>query len=416
MGYRTLDRLFREHDPTQGHVALVRADVDVSVDEQGQGDVSRIVASISTIKELFAHGYAVLIAGHRKRPKGKEVDAMSTKHLVPALQRLLHQEVRFAGSWRGDAPERMAENLQAGKVGLLENTRFEADEESKDPDARARFAKRMADLADVYVGDAVATMHRDHASITGVAAYLPSYLGRGLQREVKALQSARDAKEGVAVISGVKVETKLPLIRRFLETKDAVLLGGGVANTFLATRYAIGDSLRDEAFLPEAGELMETYGTGDQPRLLLPEDVLIIPTPSDADLRSLPGSVAYENVPVSQVPADHMILDIGQRARDAYMEALMAGTPGPRIWNGPVGYAEHHRFAAGSFSVALGMYQAAGDNKQTIIGGGDTTDFYARYGIRPHQDTFVSMGGGATLEYLASEDDAEMPGLRVLME
>ena len=388
----------------RGKRVLLRAGFDVPM-EQGQvTDDTRIRALLPTMRHILDAGASLIIMSHQGRPKGQRVAALSQKPLQPILPELLSTTVQFTESCVGPEVVNAARALKQGEVLLLENLRFDARENSKNADERAAFAKELAALADAYVNDAFPNCHRDHASMTGVPALLPAYMGLQLQEEVEKLTAAlrKPTRPLVLVIGGAKMETKVPVIEHFLGKGDDVLLGGGIANTFLLARgYDIGVSLHEEAFIEIARRIMlESEGEG-RAQIHVPADVVVASEPKE--------DTPILDIPVEDTEGDMKIFDVGRKTIDQYI-ALLAQAK-TIIWNGPLGFHELDIFATGSRRIAEAVAAATKRGAQTILGGGDTLDLIDRMGLQHNRFTFVSTGGGAMLEFIAGK---ELPALRAL--
>jgi phosphoglycerate kinase len=311
------------------------------------------------------------------------------------LEKLLGAEVALAPDCLGPEAETVVDRLRPGEIALLENLRFHPEEEAND----ARFARQLANLGDLYVNDAFGTAHRAHASTAGIAAYLPSAAGLLMEKELSALGGILEApgRPLVAIIGGAKVSTKLGVLEHLLGRVDALLVGGGMANTFLrAQGHEVGRSLLEEELVPTASELMR----GAEERritLLLPSDVLVADrVEAGADCRV---------VPIDRVPADQTIVDIGPRTVESFDTQIdRAGTV---LWNGPMGVFEIPEFGAGTKAIAERL---ARSSAITVIGGGESVAAVEQLGLAD-QMTHVSTGGGATLEFL---EGIELPGVAAL--
>lgn len=392
--YRTL-----ENAEVQGKKVLVRAGFDVSIEDGKVLDTERIEAVIPTIQHILDNGGSVILLSHQGRPKGKRDMAFTQEPVTDVLKKLLKAKVTFVESCTGDAAKNASESLKPGEVIFLENLRFEPGEEKNDPE----LAKELASLGDMYVNDAFTNCHREHASMVALAELLPAYAGLQLTRELQHLTPVLEdpVHPLVLLISGAKMETKIPVIEGFLSRGDDVLLGGCIANTFLAARgFNVAASKFEEAFIPKAQEEMLESEKPNHARIHSPIDVICATSP-DAE--------AVVDVPVENVEGDMMILDIGAATVERYAKAIEKA--GMIVWNGPVGFYEKEAFSSGTKKLAELIAEATKNGATSIIGGGDTLDFHSRYGMPLSAYSFVSTGGGAMLEFLSGK---RFPALRAL--
>ena len=379
----------------QGKRVLLRCDFNVPLKNGVIGDDTRIRAALETIRYILAQGGAVVACSHLGRPKGQAVPEMSLKPVAVRLSELLGQEVAMAPDCVGPETKAMAEALQPGQVLLLENLRFHKEEEKNDP----AFAKELASLADLYVSDAFGTVHRAHASTAGVADWLPAYCGFLIKAELKALGGAVEnpVRPLAAVLGGAKVGDKLGVIDHLLDKADVLLIGGGMAYTFIKARGGrIGNSLLDEEKLDYAKKMLakaEAKGV----KLLLPTDNLVV--------TAIEAGAETRIVPSDDVPDGWMGVDIGPETRKLFAaEIEKAGTV---IWNGPMGVFETPGFEGGTMAVAKAMADCAGI---TVIGGGDSVAAVQKAGLADKM-SHISTGGGASLEFL---EGRELPGIACL--
>lgn len=397
MAFRTLRDL-----PLAGKRVLLRAGFDVPLENGRVIDDTRIRALVPTMQFILDAGASLVILSHQGRPKGKPDPQFSQEPLVPVLSALLGRDVAFCASCVGPEAEAAAKALEPGKVLLLENLRYDAREEKNDP----AFARALSSLGDLYVNDAFTNCHRAHASMVGLPALLPSCVGLQLEDEITHLSAVQhDPKRPLTlVIAGAKMETKVPIIERFLELGDDILLGGAIANTFLAARgFDVGASLHEPEQLDQAQEFMlESEKEGDA-RIHVPRDV--VAASSDAE------AAASVDLPVENVAGDMRILDIGAVTAERYAAVIEAS--GMIVWNGPVGRYETDAFARGSVRIAEAIARATAKGAISIVGGGDTLDFHARAKMPLSAYTFVSTGGGAMLDFISG---ATMPALQALRE
>ncbi len=376
----------------QGKKVLVRVDFNVPLKDGVVQDDTRILAALPTINYLLNNGAAVILASHLGRPKGKVNLEYSLKPVALYLAKLLVAPVRFADDCRGSETKEAAKSLQPGEVMVLENTRFYDGEEKNDPE----MAKDLADLADLYVNDAFGTAHRAHASTAGVTDYLPSAAGFLLEKEINYLGNAiNDPKHPfVAILGGAKISDKIGVIENLLSKADKILIGGGMANTFLAAKgFAMADSLVEAESIETAKALLAK----SDGKLLLPVDVVIADA-FDAEAKA-------QTIAADDVPEGWRVLDIGPETVKVFgAEIAKAGTV---VWNGPMGVFEFPRFAEGTFGIARAVAESEG---VTIIGGGDSVAAINQSGLA-EKITHISTGGGASLEML---EGIELPGVAAL--
>jgi phosphoglycerate kinase len=389
----TYDRKTIADLPVAGKHVFVRVDFNVPFRSNGEiADDRRIREALPTITYLLDHGAAVILASHLGRPGGKPNPQYSLRPVADRLAQLLGRPVVFIPETVGPAAEAAARALRPGQVALLENLRFFPGEEKNDP----AFAAQLANLADLYVNDAFGTAHRAHASTVGITNYLPAVSGFLMQKELQALGGALEAPRRplVAVIGGAKISDKISVVNHLLPRVDELLIGGGMANTFLkAQGYEVGTSLVENDRVTTASQIL----TGAPGKVVLPMDVVVAAAPT---AEALP-----EVVSVDKVPPDRMILDIGPRTVARFAEIFKnAGTV---IWNGPLGYAELPQFAEGT----LGVGRALADSPViSVVGGGDLVAALEQLGVASRL-SHVSTGGGASLEFLEGKT---LPGVAAL--
>ena len=390
-------RTLREID-VKGKRVLVRVDFNVPLNDQGDvADDSRLVATLPTIRYLLEQGAGVILMSHLGRPEGKVNDKLRLDGVARRLGELLGRPVRKVDDCVGPAVAVAADQLQPGEVLLLENLRFHPEEEANDRE----FARSLASLADVYVDDAFGTAHRAHASTVGVAEFLPSAAGFLMEKEVTMLGRILTDPDHpfTAVLGGAKIADKIGMLEKLVEKVDQLLLGGGMANTFLkAGGSAMGDSLVDESHLDFARDfILRARGRGVA--VDLPVDLVIAPATRN-------GSQPETRVVTpGAVPDGWMALDIGPRTVERFQEALAKSKT--VIWNGPLGLFEQPAFAHGSEAIARAI---ARPGLVSVVGGGDSLALLEKTGVAG-QITHASTGGGASLEFL---EGRELPGVAVL--
>jgi len=396
-GFKTLDDL--PGDLT-GKRVLVRVDLNVPMEGASVADDTRLRAMLPTVLDLSDRGAIVLLLSHFGRPKGQVRPDMSAAQLVMPLSRLAGRSVRFVEDCQGPQAERAISTMLPGNIGILENTRFHAGEEKNDPE----LAKAIAALGDYFVNDAFSAAHRAHASTEGVAHLLPGFAGRAMEAELKALERALGNPERpvAAVVGGAKVSTKLAVLGHLVDKVDHLIIGGGMANTFLAARGVdVGKSLCEHDLAGEAEEIM-TRAEAAGCTVHLPYDVVVAK-------EFAPNPPSMRTCNVHEVAADEMILDIGPAAVEALSDVLK--TCRTLVWNGPLGAFETPPFDAAT--VALARTAAALTKEGSLVsvaGGGDTVAALNHAGVA--QDfSFVSTAGGAFLEWM---EGRTLPGVAAL--
>ena len=379
-----------------GKKVFIRVDFNVPMDEnQNITNDKRIRATLPTLNYLLENNAAIILACHVGRPKGQRVPELSVKPIVARLSELLGKEVKYAEDCVGEAASKAAADLKPGEVLLLENLRYHNEETKNDPE----FAKQLASLADVAVDDAFGVSHRAHASNVGIAQYIEVVGGFLIEKEIQFIGKALSNPERpfVAIIGGAKVSDKIGVISNLLEKADAVVIGGGMANTFLAAQgKGIGSSLFEEEKLPLAKELLakaEEKGV----KVFLPAEVVV------AD--KFAADANHKTVSVDEVPADWMILDnkFSKECQEALENAKTI------VWNGPMGVFEFDAFAHGTEDIAHAVAESTGIS---IVGGGDSIAALKKTGLSD-KITHVSTGGGATLEFLEGKP---MPGIAAIAD
>lgn len=381
----------------QGERVLLRADLNVPLEDGAVADDTRIRESLPTIQYLVAGGASVLVCSHLGRPKGERNPDLSLAPVGERLAELLGQPVAFAEDCIGPPAVDAAQSLGAGEVALLENLRFHPEEEAND----RVFAAVLGTLATVYVNDAFGAAHRAHASTVGVANLLPGVAGLLLEKEVRYLGSlvADPPRPFAAIVGGAKVSTKIAAIDHLLPKLDRLLVGGGMANTFLKAKAVdVGASLVENDLLDLArGILARADAAGVT--VSLPEDAVVA--------AKLSPDAEADTVPIDAFPPDRMILDVGPTTLASF-EAALADSAAV-VWNGPLGVFEIEQFAGGSFGLARALAEL---DATTVVGGGETAAVVARSGLA-ERFTHVSTGGGASLEML---EGRELPGVAALLD
>jgi 3-phosphoglycerate kinase len=393
-----------------GKTAIVRCDFNVPLDAEGRiTDDTRIVGAVPTIRYLMDAGAKIILMSHLGRPDGEPKKEYSLAPVAADLSEKLGVPVWFESvpEVLDDAVKAKAASLKPGELMMLENTRFRKEEDVKDKAAQAPFAKELASLADVFVNDAFGTAHRHHASTAGVADYIPAVMGFLIEKELKYLGEAlEDPKRPfIAILGGAKVADKIPVIENLLTKADTILIGGGMAYTFLkAQGIGIGKSILDENGIEFAGSLIERAKTADV-KMLFPVDVLT------AEKFDNDSPITVCDVSKSGgIPDDRMGLDIGPETTGIFTSEI-AGA-GTILWNGPVGVFEMPNFAEGTRAVAEAMAKATENGAVTIVGGGDSAAAVAQFGLADKM-SHVSTGGGASLEFI---EGRKLPGVEALNE
>ncbi len=377
----------------KGKRVLMRVDFNVPMADGKVTDDKRIRASLPTIQYVLEQGASLILMSHLGRPKGP-APQFSLKPVAEVLSQLLGRPVKMAPDCVGPEVEKMAGELQPGEVLMLENTRFHPGEEKNDLD----LARQMAALGDVYVNDAFGSAHRAHASTEGVARFLPAVAGFLMEQELEYLSRATSNPEHpyVAILGGAKISDKIRVVENLMAKCDTLIIGGGMANTFLAAKgYNMQESLVEAEALDMARGLLEKAGE----KIILPVDVVV------ADAFSAEAN--SQVVDVDQIPAGWRAMDVGPKTLDLYKAALQ----GARliVWNGPVGVFEFPKFAEGTFALARMLAESGAT---TVIGGGDSASAVKKAGVAK-QMTHVSTGGGASLEFL---EGRELPGVAALLD
>ena len=381
-----------------GKKVLLRCDFNVPQNKE-TGEITsdkRIVAALPTIRYLLDNGAAVIACSHLGKPKGEWKTKLTLAPVAKRLSELLGQEVFFAADIIGEDAKAKAAALQPGQILLLENLRFDIREEKNGAD----FAKALADMADIFVSDAFGTVHRAHASTAGVAAYLPAYSGLLVDKELSIMGKALDdpKRPFAAILGGAKVSDKIAVINNLLDKADTIIIGGGMAYTFLkAQGKSIGKSLLEEDRLDYARDMLQKAADRGV-KFLLPVDHLCA-----AEFSATAEPVLAED----NIPDDLMGMDIGPKTAELYAEAVKGA--GTIVWNGPMGVFEFDAFAGGTKAMAKAMSESGA---VTIVGGGDSASAVEKLGFAD-KVTHISTGGGASLEFLEGK---ELPGVACLLD
>ncbi len=383
-----------------GKRVFVRVDFNVPLADGKVTDDSRVRAAIPTIMALVQAGAKVILASHLGRPNGKVTDSLRLRPVGQRLTELLRRNVPVTGDALGLGTEDALKRMRPGEILLLENLRFHAEEEANDP----AFAETLASYADVYVNDAFGSAHRAHASTVGIAKLLPAYAGLLMERELAMLSKLMVAPERpfAAILGGAKVSDKIRVIDNLLTKVDMLVLGGGMANTFLlAQGKAIGKSLAEPDRVQDAQRILAT-AEKNRVRVVLPVDVIVA--------KEVTRGTEYKTLQAEKIPASWHIVDLGKASQDLMVEALTDVKT--VFWNGPLGVFEIPSFAHGTNAVARLLADRAEHGATVVVGGGDSVASITQQGLADRM-THISTGGGASLEFL---EGRELPGVTVLLD
>lgn len=382
----------------KGKVVLLRADLNVPMHQGRVTDTTRLTRLVPTLKELSDKGARIVLLSHFGRPKGREA-GLSLAPVGVALSAEFGKDIAFVADCIGDIPKSEIAKMQDGDVLLLENVRFYPEEERNDPD----FAKKIASLGHIYVNDAFSCAHRAHATTEGIARLLPSYAGRLMEAELDALGKALENPERpvMAIVGGAKISTKLDLLNNLVQKIDILVLGGGMANTFLAAQgMPVGRSLCEREMKGQALGIVDNARKSNC-KIVLPVDGVVA--------KELTPGAPHETVGADNIPADEMLLDIGKNSVAVIRDALQKVKT--VLWNGPLGAFETPPFDAGTVAIAKAVADLTQQKKiLSVAGGGDTVAALAAAGVEEKM-TYVSTAGGAFLEWLEGK---ELPGVRAL--
>lgn len=381
----------------EGKKVILRADLNVPLSKEDNSiqDDKRIQAVLPTVKYLQERGARIIMISHLGRPKGEVVENLRLGPIAERLGELLNTEVKHTHEIFSEDVKAKVDKLQDGEILMLENIRFDAREKKCDRE----FSKQIASLGEIFVNDAFGTAHREHCSITGLSEFLPAYAGLLIEKEVEMLSKALKAgqKPITIILGGAKIDTKIGIIEKFIDIADNILVGGGIANTFIyAQGLSVGESLCQVDKANLAQELIQKAKAAGK-EIIIPEDVVVA--------NEIEGEA--KNVDINEVEGEFKIFDIGPKTQEKFTRIIAESKT--VIWNGPVGLYEYENFSAGTKSIVEAI--AANTATMSILGGGDTCDAIKRFGADPKAFSHVSTGGGASLKFL---EGSKLPGLEVL--
>ncbi len=384
----------------KGKTVLLRADLNVPVHEGKITDMTRLTRLVPTIQELSSKGARIIVLSHFGRPRGRDA-SLTLKPVCLALAEAYGKSISFIDDCIGDVPKNAIAAMKDGDVAVVENVRFYPEEERND----AAFAQKIASLGDLYVNDAFSCAHRAHATTEGLARILPSYAGRLMEAEIDALSKVLEAPERpvVAIVGGAKISTKLDLLNNLVKKIDVLVLGGGMANTFLAAQgHPVGKSLCEREMKDQSLAIMDNARKHNC-KIMLPIDGVVA--------REFRAGAEHETVSVGDIPSDGMLLDIGQKSIAAVSAELQKAKT--VLWNGPVGAFETKPFDIATLESAKAVANLTQQQKLvSVAGGGDTVSALAAAGVEEKM-TYVSTAGGAFLEWLEGK---ELPGVKALQK
>jgi phosphoglycerate kinase len=395
-----MDKLTVRDFDAAGKKVLLRVDFNVPIEDGKVKDDSRIRASLPTIRHLLAQNATVILMSHLGRPNGKVVESARLRPVAERLSAHLGRRVPVTGDALGIGTNDAVARLKPGQILLLENLRFHAAEEANDP----AFARTLAGYGEIYVNDAFGTAHRAHASTVGVATLLPAYAGLLMEREITALSSLLEAPERpfAAVIGGAKVSSKITVLEQLLKRVDMLLIGGGMANTFLVARgHTVGKSLLERDRVEDAARILEAAQAAGVD-VLLPTDVVVA--------KEVTRGAEHKIVPAHKIPNSWSVVDVGPQTRQAFEAALDPART--VLWNGPLGVFEVPTFGDGTRGMARYLARRAEEGTTVVVGGGDSVAAIEQLGLSAKM-THISTGGGASLEFL---EGRELPGIAVLQD
>jgi phosphoglycerate kinase len=395
-----MDKLTVRDVDVTGKRVFVRVDFNVPLADGKVTDDSRIRAALPTITTLLSQGAKVILASHLGRPDGKVQDGLRLRPVAERLSQILGRNVPVTGDALGIGTVDAVKRLRNGEILLLENLRFHAAEEKNDP----AFAQQLADYADIYVNDAFGTAHRAHASTVGVAKLLPAYAGFLMEREIAMLSKLMEnpTRPFAAIVGGAKVSGKLKVLDTLMDKVDVLVLGGGMANTFLlAQGKAVGKSLAEHDMVEEARRVLAAAEKASV-KVILPVDVVVA--------KEVTRGTEYKTIPAEKIPASWHIVDVGKSTLELMEAALESAQT--VFWNGPLGVFEIPSFAHGTRAIARYLATRADVGTTVVVGGGDSVAAIQQQGLA-ERFTHISTGGGASLEFL---EGRELPGVSVLQD